>query len=285
MKASGGMEVKSFLEALAHQLDVAQDALRLKALTGRPLTWALKDLEIDLKVFVELDAQGVMRWRTAGPNEQGASTVRLSFTTITREMVEENTVAYELEDDPRSIDELGTELDPDARRRLEIIGVRTVGQYRRVTERQPEAVQMHTGIPALELQAALSRSARPTVRGQDVVRRGGQELVRIQGANLYDGVTPEVRLAGDPVEVVEATPKALLVRPLSHHGEGQVEVEVSGQRATGFFRLPGRETPAAGAAAGATVAPHEPAGPGRGNGHDDAWDAASGAWQPPGGPR
>ncbi len=284
MKGSRGMELERFIEALAHQLDVAQDALRLKALTGRPLTWALKDLEIDLKVFPETDANGTVRWRNAGPGEEGASTVKLSFTTITREMVEENTFAYEREDDPRSIEELGTDLSAEARQRLEMVGVRTIGQYRRLAEKQPEAVRMHTGIPALDLQAALARSALPTVRGHEVVRRGGQELVRIQGANLYDGINPEVKLAGDPVEVLEATPKALLVRPLAHHVEGQVEVEVGGERATGFFRLPRQRNGHADNADGAVGAdnPHAPSANGDGSAHsqDDAWDTASGAWRP-----
>lgn len=287
MSGGNGMEVTQFLQALAHQLDLAQDGLRLKVLTGRPLTWALKDLEIDLKVFIELDNKGVMRWRTAGPNEQGASTVRLSFTTITREMVEENTFAYELEDDPRSIDELGKDLSPEARRSLEMAGVRTVGQYKRLARSQPDAIQMHTGIPVLDLQAALIRSSRPTVRGHEVVERGGEEMVRIQGANLYDGVTPEVRLAGEPVEVVEASPQALLVRPLSHHVEGPVEVHLSGERATGFFRLPRRQQNGG----PQNAAPQDgrpqngasPSAPAGAAGENTAWDTASDAWRRGGG--
>jgi hypothetical protein len=43
------------------------------------------------------------------------------------------------------------------------------------------------------------------------------------------------------VEVLEARPQELVVRPRTTHREGQVEVFVSGQRATGFFRLPERQ--------------------------------------------
>ena len=239
--ANAALEVTAFLQAIAHQLDLAQDALRLKARTGRPLTWALKDLDIDLQVFVEIDRQGTMRWRTAGPNETGASTVKLSFTTITREMVEENTFAFELDEDPRSLDHLDGDLTPEARHRLQLAGIRTVGQYRRVAEEQPEAVQLHTGIPALDLQAALRRSSRPVVTGHEVVDGpDGEPLVRIRGANLKNGVDPDVRLSGEPVQVLRAAKNEVLVRPLSHHVDGQVEVKVGSERATGWFRVPAR---------------------------------------------
>jgi len=101
------------------------------------------------------------------------------------------------------------------------------------------------GIPATRLQAALAAAARPTVLGHEVVRSpDGPPLLRIRGANLHDGVTPEVHLAGQPVEVLESSPRQLLVRPLAHHDEGQVEVFTSGQRVTGYFRMGKEAAPA-----------------------------------------
>jgi hypothetical protein len=86
-----GYPVEEFLQALTAQLDRAQDALALKVTgTERPLTWALKDLSIDLRVFVQIDSDsGAVLLQSAGPNEEGASTIHLSLTTITRPMVEE----------------------------------------------------------------------------------------------------------------------------------------------------------------------------------------------------
>ncbi len=253
MSGNRPTEVREFLQAIAHQLDLAQDALRVKVQSGRPLTWALKDLDIDLKVFVEMGPDAKMRWRTAGPNETGASTVKLSFTTITRDVVEENTFAWEREEDPRGLDALKGELDESQRRHLDLLGVRTVGQYRRVASRNPRAVQASTGIPTLDLQAALRRSARPAITGHSVEHRpDGQRLVRIQGANL-DREAPEVLLAGEPVEVLEASSQELLVRPLAHHDEGEVEVRVGNEHAKGWFRV----------------------GKSMGPANQDAWDGAS----------
>ena len=122
------------------------------------------------------------------------------------------------------------------------------------------------GIPATRLQAALAAAARPTVLGHDVVRApDGVRLLKIRGANLHDGVTPEVHLAGHPVEVLESSPRHILVRPLSHHDEGQVEVFTSGQRVTGFFRL-GKDAERAAAAQRAAPGSIPGSASGSGNG-------------------
>src|ERR1041384_4252337 len=89
---SGNFLVEDFVNAISAQLDRVQDALRLKAV-NRPLTFALKDFSLDLQVFAEMDNENNVRFRSASPNETGASTLRLSFTTITRPMIEENTIS------------------------------------------------------------------------------------------------------------------------------------------------------------------------------------------------
>jgi len=231
--------VEDFLQALTAQLDRAQDALALKVSgTARPLTWALKDLSLELKVFVEVNESGKVLWRSAGPNEAGASTVHLDLTTITRPMVEENSFAYREETDPRTLDQIRDvgNLDAEDERKLDWMGVRTVGQLRRL---DPAALQSVMNIPVSRLQAALAAAANPAVLGHEVVERGGRRLLAIHGVNLSDGRAPEVRLAGTPVEVLEHSPNTLLVRPLEAHREGQLEIIAKGRRAAGFFDLGG----------------------------------------------
>lgn len=243
-----GFPVEEFLHALTSQLDNAQDSLAIKVRAGRPLTWALKDLSIDLRVFVEMDPSGKVLLRSAGPNEEGASTLHLSLTTITRPMVEENTRSVLDDLDPRRIDDLRStaNLDDNDRKRLEWMGIRTVGQLKQLSrDSSPKAMEAMLGIPALRLQAALQAASRPTITGHEVLRRpDGRRLLRVQGANLSDGVTPEVRLAGEAVEVLDAQPHELLLQPLEHQREGQIEVLTSGQRATGFFRVATDDEPA-----------------------------------------
>jgi hypothetical protein len=238
-KAARAFPVEEFLQAIMAQLDRAQDALAAKvSTTRRPLTWGLKDVNLDLRVFIEVTESGRVMMRSAAVGEDGSSTIHLSFTAVTRPMVEENAFAFELDADPRSLDELGSagEIDEDSRRKLDWMGVRTVGQLKQL---DPRMAQAAVGIPIGRLQAALAAAARPTLLGHEVVQRqDGSRLLRLRGANLSSGVTPEVHMAGQPVEVLEASPSHILVRPLSAHEEGQVEVFTEGQRVTGWFRLP-----------------------------------------------
>jgi hypothetical protein len=237
--------VEDFVQAFTAQLDRAQDLLALKARTGRPLTFALKDLSVDLHVFWEADASGRMLMRHAEANEAGASTLRFNFTSITKAMAEENSIAMSADDDARPIRELpaAAAIDEATKRKLEWAGVTTVSQLRRLTAEPAPVEAFFGGDPVQRMQALLEQASRPSVRGSDMVAYpDGSQVLRIRGTNLTDGVVPEVRLAGDPVEVVHASPGQLLVRPQEHHSEGQVEVFVGPQRATGFFRIPGRPT-------------------------------------------
>lgn len=234
--------VEDFVQALTAQLDRAQDSLALKARTGRPLTFALKDLAVDLRVFWEADpATGRLLMRHAGPNEEAASTVKLSFTSITRAMVEENTFSLTAEEDPRGLADLRgpNTLEDEDRRKLELVGVRTVGQLRRLSSgANPKSVETFLGIPVMRLRAALEQAARPAVFGQEVVRDHAGPLLRISGVNLADAGGAEVHLSGEAVEVLSATPNEIVVRPRRHHAEGSLEVFAMGQRTQAYYRLP-----------------------------------------------
>lgn len=233
--------VDEFVQRLGAQLDRAQDTLAIKARTGRPLTFALKDLAVDLKVFWEADSAGRLVLRLAQSGEEGASTVKLSFTTITRSAVEENSMALGLEDDPRTLDEVAdTEALPaEDRHKLEMAGVRTVGQLRRMSqETDAREVGALLDIPVNRLQRLLQRSSRPAVLRSEPVRQPGRRpLLRIRGANLRRDEPPRVRLGGEAVEVLESSNSELLVRPLSHHAVGELEVQVGPEVAHGFFEL------------------------------------------------
>lgn len=163
MPPGSGYPIEDFLEAITAQLDQTQDALRLKAV-NRPLTFALKDFNIDLKVFVEMDAQGRVTFRPAGPNESGASTVSIAFTTITRPMIEENTISMAMTQAP-GLDELGLAREEQAR--LAKIGVRNAAQLRNLQRSAGEdTLSRQTGVDLGKIRDAL-HMARP--RLDDVV--------------------------------------------------------------------------------------------------------------------
>lgn len=159
MTDAGAFLVEDFVHSIAAQLDRVQDALRLKAV-NRPLTYALKDFSLDLHVFPEVDGAGHVRFRTAGANEAGASVVHLAFTTITRSMIEENTVSLQASQGP-GLEESG--LEPEDQRRLEQFGVRNIAQLQKLQRQTSSStIQRLAGVPADRLRDALTRG-RPAI--------------------------------------------------------------------------------------------------------------------------
>lgn len=262
MAGNSNYPLEDFLEAITSQLDKTQDALRLKAV-NRPLTFALKDFELDLKVFVEMDPEGQIRFRPGGPNESGASTVTIGFTTITRPMIEENTVSMEMTRSP-SLEEVG--LAPQERKRLERLGVRNAAQLRQLEENTGDSTLSRlSGVNLDKLRNAL-QMGRPKLDGvsiapqpsrepqttlpideavngitakpvtpppQEVADRPGKRLnippgvrrVRLNGRNLIDkGHSPQVELNGQRLNVVRAQ-------------DHEVEVEIPDEVLTGTLSI------------------------------------------------
>jgi hypothetical protein len=156
MNGEGAFLVEDFLDAVSAQLDRTQDALAAKAKV-RPLMFALRNFAVDLQVFVSMDGDGNVRLRGASPGETGASTLKLEFTTITRPMVEENTVSLAMTQAP-SLSEVG--LKPDEERQLARLGVRTVAQLQelRASGAGVDGIARLTEglVPADRLRAALA---------------------------------------------------------------------------------------------------------------------------------
>ena len=224
MTTGTSFRVEDFLEAITAQLDRTQDALRLKAV-NRPLTYAIRDFSLDLRVFVELDEDGFVRFRSSGATDSGASTVSIGFTTITRPMIEENTIGLSEVQSP-SLEDLG--LEPDERRSLERLGVRNADQLKRLNSSSGEgALSQFANVPVNRLRAALL-AGRPRVdrvqpdgevggarnagstpdsggEGRDIRVPHGTRRLRLDGSNLRDlGRVGTASLGGSPVPIVES---------------------------------------------------------------------------------
>lgn len=156
--------VEDFLAAIASQLDRTQDALALKAV-NRPLTYAIRDFTMELKVFIDMDPAGHVRLRSPAPGETGASTINIGFTTITRPMIEENTVSVEM---TRAPDLAQAGLSPDEQRRLERLGVRNTAELQNLkASTGTGAISRLADIPIDRLRTALALG-RPSVAGVKV---------------------------------------------------------------------------------------------------------------------
>jgi hypothetical protein len=219
--------LENFIQAITSQLDRAQTAMALKVRAGLPLTFAVRDLSLDLRTHVDMEGETV-RIRPAGPGDRDASTLHIALTTITRPMMQEN--ALQLAADPEEIgiqEVAGEDLSAEDLRRLEWAGIRTVSQLRQVTE---ETVERFANVPAMRLRAALQRAAQPLVREVTVHPRLGEAepqppLVRLRGRNLRGDHLPLVRMNGEDVPVVESGRHELVLAPLAHQMGGEVVIE------------------------------------------------------------
>src|SRR6185369_2147913 len=112
--------IEQFIQALQTQLDRAQSAMALKAENlDLPLTFAVKDLSLDLRTHIEV-VRSEVRIRPAGPGEKDASTLHLALTTITRPMIKENAKPLSIDTDEPSLKEaVGDGLTDEEQKRLE----------------------------------------------------------------------------------------------------------------------------------------------------------------------
>jgi hypothetical protein len=89
-----GVPLDVFIQSLTEQLDKAQASMALKARVGKlPLTFAVKDVSLDLRAFVQMVDDDVFL-RPSSPGDTEASTIKLTLTTVTRSMIEENAVDF-----------------------------------------------------------------------------------------------------------------------------------------------------------------------------------------------
>jgi hypothetical protein len=228
-----GLPLEQFIQALTSQLDRAQSTMALKARTGLPLTFAVKDISIDLRTHIDM-AGSTVRIRAAGPGDADASVIHLALTTITRPMMEENTVQFEADkDEPAIKDVLGSTITDDEQKRLEWAGVHSLTQLRDL-ERQTgeQTLQRVLDIPVNRLRMALAKASQPFVTriSPESPPEGGSDsspLLRVRGINLVQDRPPQIRVNGESLPVLQATNRSLLVAALPHQMGGTLSVETS----------------------------------------------------------
>lgn len=239
MSTEAALPLEHFIQAVQSQLDNAQTAMAVKAhYLKLPLTFAIKDITLDLRAHVEF-ARSEIRIRPAGAGDKEASMFHLVFTAITRPMIEENAIAFSETPEDRSLDELKDELSDDERRRLEWAGVRTVSKLREMEEQgAARTVGRVTNLPVDRLRRALEKASAPLVEHVLPVERSAEDpadvptLLRIRGRNLMRDGLPRVTVSGEPVSVVRADEREVVIVPQEHQMAGELAVEPSAGLAT-----------------------------------------------------
>jgi hypothetical protein len=239
MSTDAALPLEHFIQAVQSQLDNAQTAMAVKARNlNLPLTFAIKDITLDLRAHVEF-TRSEIRIRPAGAGHKEASVFHLVFTAITRPMIEENAIAFSEAPEDRSIDDLKDDLSDDERRRLEWVGVRTVSKLREIEEQgEARTVGRVTNLPVDRLRRALERASAPLVEHVLPVERSADDppdvptLLRVRGRNLMRAGLPRVTVSGEPVSVVRADEREVVIAPQKHQMAGDLAVEPSSGLAT-----------------------------------------------------
>jgi hypothetical protein len=225
--------LESFLDSLIFELDKARDTLAIKGV-NKPMTYAVKDLSLDLQLFPEFDGNQV-RFTTAKPGETGASKISIALGSITDRQIRETTRVSASQDDLR-IDEV-EELEPEVRESLKKIGVSSVADIENLEARNIDLSKVAQGgsqgngisdlaarlknlrnKKQVQRQMSLSQSERnaqpPRVTGVRMKREDDALLLTLQGENFLvkPGFSPFATLNEVPAEVVSLDAKALCLR-------------------------------------------------------------------------
>jgi len=217
---------------LQAQLDRAQRAMHTKARNlNLPLTFAVKDISIDLRTHVEV-VKNQVRVRPAGPSDHDTSLLHLSLTTITRPMIEEN--AFAMDASEERIDEVKDIPEEDSRK-LEWAGLQTVRQLKQLHDQSGEAtIGRMADLPVERLRKALQKMTQPMV--SRVETEEGEtpalKLLRIRGQNLMRKQVPKVEIEGEPVSVLQANDREVLLAPKAHQFGGVLTLETEPNYAT-----------------------------------------------------
>lgn len=236
MNGAVTLRLEDFIQAVQSQLDNAQAAMALKARNANlPLTFAIKDINLDLRAHVEF-SNSEIRIRPAAAGEGEASVFHLVFTTITRPAIEENAQAFADEPDDDSLDDI-EELSQEDRKRLQWAGVRTVRQLQEVEDsNRVGVIGRITNLPVDRLRKALSRVSAPLVQRVEPIssdNAGDAQLVRVTGRNLVrPGLFPQVRIGNRPVSILSSSAGELVIAPDDGQWVGELTIENSPQRVT-----------------------------------------------------
>lgn len=241
-----GVPFDIFIQALTLQLDKAQAAMALKARVGKlPLTFAVKDVQLDLRAFVRMVEDDV--WvRPAGPGDAEASSIKLALTTVTKPMIDENAVSYEAYDARLDLKEaLGERISTEEQRQLERIGVHTIQQLQELKKSAgADVVARLARMPVNRLQQAMMAATAPRVQRVDSAPAAGsgdgsgpaRPRITLSAPSMKAGRLPLVRVNGQTLPVRQAEAMALELSVDPEHLDQEAEIDF-GDGETARLRL------------------------------------------------
>ena len=218
-------KLESFLDSLVLELDKAQDTLSIKGVT-RPLTYSVKELNLDLNIFPLFDGK-VVRFTAAEPGERGASKISLQLGSITSEQIR-RTAPKPVSGDDLDIEEVEG-IDEELKSNLHKYGVRSARDLEELESRNVDMDTITRDVRApdqkkkasyKDLAAKINRARRsraaPSVSGVSLAQELEGNVLRIDGSNLAAVAEKKdfpVAMLGDrTLPVISVTDDALMLK-------------------------------------------------------------------------
>lgn len=202
-------KLQSFVDALVYELDKARTTLSVKGINN-PLSYAVKDMDVELQVFPEYDGDDV-RFTLASSGQSSSSKIAFKLGSITDRQIRE-TSKEPVSDDDINIDDL--ELDNDLKKDLKKIGIDTVKDIDRIKDNNIsiKSSVKNTNINfndlANKIRAAKEKNKRSTLKPEisktSLSKSLGNNLIQIEGNNLhiFNNYEPKAFIDKKDVEIL-----------------------------------------------------------------------------------
>ena len=211
--------LESFLDSMIVELDKARETLALKAI-NKPLTYAVKDISMDLQLFPTYDGDNV-KFITAQPGQSGASKVSIQLGSITDQQVRETSRVPTKND--ISIDAVEG-LDEKTKKDLKKIGVTSVKDVEKIEKKNidlEKAGGVNTNYKDLTGLIEKARRAKmpPVVNKVSVTKSIDGPVLELEGKNLAVAkkYTPVAVVNDQLAEVLSHKADRLLIKMNSDH--------------------------------------------------------------------
>jgi hypothetical protein len=176
--------LEDFVDSLVLELDQVRETLAVKSV-NRPLSYAVKDVSLDLQTF-PIYEDGAVRFRTAQPGQDGASTIKLQLASITDQQIRATSKKLPSKSDVR-LEDVG--VDPETETKLRRMGVTSTSDLERLEQKDVDVESAARGGVDYRQLANLIHKARrqrtpPAVRTASIEQSTLGPVLRIEGENL-----------------------------------------------------------------------------------------------------
>jgi hypothetical protein len=207
-------KLQSFVDALVYELDKARTTLSVKGINN-PLSYAVKDMDVELQVFPEYDGDNV-KFTLASSGQASSSKIAFKLGSITDRQIRESSKEPVAEDDVH-IDDL--DLDTEVKNDLKKNGVETVKDIDRIKNNN---VNIKSSVDnsnidfndlASKIRSAKEKNRRgsqpPRIIKTSLSKSLSNNLVQIEGDNLhlFNHYEPKAFINKKEVEILSINEK------------------------------------------------------------------------------